>query len=267
MNQASTHASVSNQEGMDRLELRVSDGGLEQPGKVGSIDERAEVEEKARQLLGGRRDVVRVVRPDVLAPDPGLDGAHLAGLAGLVRGLHEHGVDGPQIVGLEVDPARPQLDRPFHRTDVADHGPRGPRRRGGVVERACQATVGRPRALHARRGHALRPQELVGEGLEVLAEVPGLHVAGAAAPARLQVTERTLRLGQELGQPEGQAHIQALQSRRYVRAVAQGLAPGPNGISTPTFDGTLDGTLDLGHEIPSLGQSSWFCHDFMRPGL
>ena len=201
------------------------------------------------------------MRPDVRAPDPGLGRAHIAGFARLARRLDQHGVDRPKVVQLERHAARAQLDGALHGPDVAHHRARRLRRRRGIVESARQATMRNARTLHPRGGDGLGPQELMGEGLEILPEMAGLDVAGPAPAAGLQIPQGPLRLGEELGQTQREAEAQAFQARRHIGPIRQGFTPCQDRVASPAFDGTLD----LGHEIPRLRQSSWNCHAFMEP--
>jgi hypothetical protein len=122
-------------ERVDRLELRVCDGGLDQNQRweVVAVAELGEVGEQSCQVLGRWRHEVRAAGVVVVAADPVLDVPNPPG-DGCVRGsAHEGLVDVDQIIHRDRRRGGRLVDRQFHGVDVGENLGGRPRHRGSNV--------------------------------------------------------------------------------------------------------------------------------------
>ncbi len=145
VDEAPSHSAVSVQEGVDRLELSVGDGGLGDPRKVISVDELDQVGDQGANRILGRRDVPSVDRRVDPAADPVLLTSKLAGREPRGFSCHQCPMELEDVVDADGPFKITEPHRLLHRTSTfAATTPAVPRAaRGSIRARANSAAKAR----------------------------------------------------------------------------------------------------------------------------
>jgi hypothetical protein len=147
VDEGAADATVAVGEGVDGLELRVGDGGVDHGGEVRSVHERDQVAHEVLHPLGRGRDEVGAAGVERVAADPVLAVAEFAGDLGRGRREHQAAVDVEDVLQPEWLRRGAEGDRVLHRGDVAEDGP------GGLVPGSGSSASARAR----RRWERTRP--------------------------------------------------------------------------------------------------------------
>ncbi len=171
MDKCAPGAAVAIDEGVNRLELGVGNGGLGHGRQCVVVDERTQVLEQPRNMIRWRRYERGSAGVEAAAADPVLHGSDLPGVlvqagAGEKSLVDpEEAVDGDRFGGAE------RVDGPGHSVDVSENLVSGD---VDVSLSGCTGSFGAEQAsppddktFDERRGHRLGPQKQSSQGLGV----------------------------------------------------------------------------------------------------
>ncbi len=209
-----TDAAVAVDEGMDRLELRMSDGGLGHRWKVVAVHEVHEVEHQRLDLVLRRRDVAGVSRGRQSATEPVLFATERPGHDPRQFVGHQRSMDGEDVLGRERGPSIAEGDGLLHRDDIGGHGPGAALGRTRIDERAGEVPLAELDALDATRGDRLRAQEERPDRLEA-----------ADALVRVELPDRDLGVVDRARRVEAHGRIDPRDRSRHEGAVRDALTP------------------------------------------
>jgi len=187
MDEAASDSAVAVHERVDRLELRMSDGGLSHRRQVIAVDEVDEVGHQRRDTVLRGRDVAGVRRVASTATDPALlvtepPGPDASGFIG-----HERAVDRFDARHRQIAAARGLLDGFLHGQHVRGHRTSAALAGTRVDEGTSQVPLADLDAFDPARGDGFGSEEERTDGLESLDPILGVQVSDGGLRPRDEI--------------------------------------------------------------------------------